>query len=267
MKPRASEIGAKNICARQRARRAPCRPFAACRGNVFLVKPAGMDSETFIRWALDDARTVEERYTTELLVEQGVSWWNSRHQIYKHEGYEARRESQRQRALNPAYEPRYSEESLRKTSEMLPGMKSWSCFCGYEERPVRDLKVLAFLTNLENLQIHHVEVTDVSVLPRLPRLSILRFCAPNATICVRSPAAPSCVELVLGWSMHGTGEHWPDVTGLEQLTQLEILSLTGNLLAFSAASPGRRCGVPRSNASRCPPAVCAICRSCPPANF
>jgi len=61
-----------------------------------LVKPSGMDSEAFIRWALDKARTVEERYTTELLVEQGVSWWNSRRQIYQREGYEARRERQRQ---------------------------------------------------------------------------------------------------------------------------------------------------------------------------
>jgi hypothetical protein len=191
-----------------------------------------MDSEAFIRWALDDARTVEERYTTEILVEQGVSWWNSRHKIYIHESWEERRERQRQRLLNPAYEPRYSEDSLRKTAEVLPEFKSWSCHCGYEERPLRDLKVLAFLTNLEDLRINHVEVTDVSVLVRLPRLNILHF---SSTKCDDLRPIARCAqlrELVLGWSMHGTGEHWPEVTGLEQLTQLETLSLIGNLLAF-----------------------------------
>ena len=191
-----------------------------------------MDSEDFIRWALDTARTLEERYTTELLVEQGVSWWNSRRKIYIHEDYETRHERQRQRALNPAYEPRYSEESLRKAAEMFPETKSWSCHCGYEERPIRDLKVLGFLTNLENLNINHVEVTDVSVLAQLPRLSILHF---SSTKCEDLRPIGRCAnlrELVLGWSIHGTGEHWPEVTGLEQLAQLETLSLTGNLLAF-----------------------------------
>lgn len=54
-----------------------------------------MDQAAFIRWALDDARTVEERYTTELVVEQGVSWWNSRHKIYKSLSLDQRMERDR----------------------------------------------------------------------------------------------------------------------------------------------------------------------------
>src|SRR3954463_13226457 len=42
------------------------------------------DPEVFIRWALDDARTLEERYTTELLIERLEDWYNAVHQTGKH---------------------------------------------------------------------------------------------------------------------------------------------------------------------------------------
>ena len=37
-----------------------------------------MDTEAFIRWALDDTRTVEDRYTVELLVENGDAFKSCR---------------------------------------------------------------------------------------------------------------------------------------------------------------------------------------------
>jgi hypothetical protein len=41
-----------------------------------------MDAEAFIRWALDDARTLEDRYKIELLVDLGVARWYSKRKIY-----------------------------------------------------------------------------------------------------------------------------------------------------------------------------------------
>ena len=38
-----------------------------------------MNPDAFILWALDEARTVEERFTLELLVEQGVNYWSAQH--------------------------------------------------------------------------------------------------------------------------------------------------------------------------------------------
>ena len=101
-----------------------------------------MDTESFVRWALDDARTLEERYTTELLVDDCVRTWRYKHKIYNQDPIDARIERERQRALNPAYQPTYSEESLRRTSEVLPELKYWHYFCGHDQRPIRDLKVL-----------------------------------------------------------------------------------------------------------------------------
>lgn len=193
-----------------------------------------MESETFIRWALDGARTVEERYVVELLVEQGVSWWNSRHKIYRHESIDQTIERKRQRALNPAYEPRYSEESVRKAAEEFPRFTSWTFWGGMDERPVRDLAALRFLPNLEQLHVNGGEVTDLDVLAGLPKLRQLYFVS---TKCEDYRPLARCRQLrdlqLTHWRTYFKNAiMWPDFTGLEQLDQLEYLLLEGNLLAF-----------------------------------
>ena len=73
-----------------------------------------MNAEAFIQWALDPARTVEERFTLELIVEQGLSYWDAQHQTHTPIDWDARRERERQRSLNPAYQPKFSERDVRR---------------------------------------------------------------------------------------------------------------------------------------------------------
>ena len=208
-----------------------------------------MDSEAFIRWALDDARTVEERYTTELLVEMGVNWWNSRHKIYNHISLDRQIEMKRQRALNPAYEPRYSEDSVRKTAEELPRMTTWHFWGGMDERPVRDLSVFRFLPNLESLSASDCEATDLSVLAEFPKLRVLSF---GGRKCEDYRPLSRCAHLreltIVFWrNYYKSCPLWPDFTGLDRLDQLESLTLEGNLLALprGIAWPKVRRGVLR----------------------
>jgi hypothetical protein len=194
-----------------------------------------VDAEAFIRWALDDARTVEERYTVELLVEQGVNWWNSRRKIYNQGSVEERVEKQRQRALNPAYEPEYAEKAVRMAAEMFPEFKNWWHCRSHDDRPIRDLKALAFFTELEELQIHNTEVADLSPLAKMPRLRSLQF---GSSKCEDYRPLARCaslrkLELTLHQQWWQLATHWPDVSGLEKLAQLETLLLQGNLLAFT----------------------------------
>src|ERR1041385_9578369 len=189
-----------------------------------------MDTEAFVRWALDAARTVEERYTTELLVEQGVQWWNTRHEIYRQQSLEQIMERNRQRALNPAYQPRYSEESLRKTAEVGDEMKSWWHSGGLNERPIRDLTVLRFLQNLDAVTVSG-EVSDLGVLTELPRLRTLSVCS---RACEDFRPLARCRQLrelgLIFWRSYlKPTTLWPDLSGLEELVELETLTLEGNL--------------------------------------
>jgi hypothetical protein len=193
-----------------------------------------MNSESFVLWALDDARTVEERFTLELLVEQGVSYWNAQHQTYTPFNWEVRRELERQRSLNPAYLPRVAERDVRRTAECLHLFKTWWNTRSASERQIRDLKAFAFLTELEEFKMS-CEAADVSVFATLPKLRVLHF---GSADCEDLSPLAGCRQLrelglTLGKSGFRVGTHWPNVRGLEQLQQLETLSLSGNLFAFA----------------------------------
>lgn len=107
-----------------------------------------MEVEACIAWTLDPARNLEERYTLELLVERRVGFWNARHKVHVPYSLDESMARSRERKLNPAYDPHYTEENLRKAVEHLAVMEDWH---GASDRPVRSLEPLRFLTSLRPL--------------------------------------------------------------------------------------------------------------------
>ena len=185
-----------------------------------------MDPEAYIRWALDDARTLEERYTTELLVEQAEQTWHALNKTGQHRDWQEGMERKRQRYLNPAYDPHYTEMSVRRAAEIFPRMTQWSIGAGYQERPVRDISVIRFLTALETLSIS-CDIPDISLVAELPALRALSLHSP---LCEDYRPLARCTGLrSLTLSL---GVPWPEVAGIEKLQQLETLVLGGNLLVF-----------------------------------
>jgi hypothetical protein len=191
-----------------------------------------MDTEALIRWAMDDARTVEERYTTELMVERGAQRWNALRKIYTGNDFEEIMERQRQRGLNPAYEPRYSEPALRRAAEAWSHetMKQWMALGGHNDRPIRDIQVFRFLPQLEDVQLRYCEVSDLSPLTELPALRKLdvqsRACADFRPLARCKALRNLHLEFI---------KHWPLVDGLAILPNVETLRLKGNLLVFERA--------------------------------
>lgn len=187
-----------------------------------------MNQEAFISWALDDARTLEERFTVEILIEDVLPRWHGKHQTGFYEGWQARGERDRQRFMNPAYVPGYTEENLRRVAEVLPEYKSWNISAPYQKRPLRDLAVVKFLTGLEELVVGGSEIADLTPVCGLPNLRVLHF---GSSVCEDYRPLARCRQLrTLGISPQMP---WPELAGLEQLQQLEALHLSGNLLAFA----------------------------------
>jgi hypothetical protein len=209
-----------------------------------------MDTEAFIRWSLDDSRTVEERYTVELLVEFGVFRWNAKRRLLRPEPFEETVARSRERELNPAYDPHYSEDAIRKAVEFLAVQQSCSL---NSRRPVRDIAALGFMTALEEVTLTSCfEATDLSPLAELPALRKLALGSPNCALwnshCRDYTPLARCSalrELSLGFNVR-----WPDFTGLGALTQLETLALGGNLLALP---PGLTFPNVRTATLRCMP--------------
>jgi hypothetical protein len=185
-----------------------------------------MNPDAFVRWAMDDARTVEERYGVELLIDRCDGRWHAMHNIPKRYDWELAQELKRQRKLNPAYEPHYTEEVARRITEVFPEVTSWSPPHSYDSRPQRDIKVFRFLPNLADVAVS-AETEDLSPLLALPLLRKLSVSGGEGKDYRILAECRELRMLDLGFSLH-----WPDVTGLEKLTQLEVLNLSGNLLVF-----------------------------------
>ncbi|HEV7401851.1 MAG TPA: hypothetical protein VGO11_02950 [Chthoniobacteraceae bacterium] len=185
------------------------------------------DSEAFIRWALDDARTLEERYTTELLVEDADHMWHLKNNVRHRRTIDQTLARERERFLNPAYQPSYSETSVRHAAEVIAVQREWQLATwAYKDRPARDIAVLRFMPALTKLTIN-TYIADLSLLAELPNLRDLTFTSP---VCEDFRPLARCTwlrRLRLNF-----GVPWPEVAGLETLQQLEFLGLCGNLLVL-----------------------------------
>ena len=185
-----------------------------------------MDTEAFTAWALDPARDTEERYMALLLIERGVSFWHAHHRTGVYSSLQETVAEKRERRLNPAFDPRYTETNARRACEMFPRLTT-GYFGGYGERPLRDLTALRFLDQMESVTISNCEATDLSSLTAMPALTTLSFAS---AFCDDFRALARCKALRnLSLSI---GIRWPEVAGLEALEDLDTLSLGGNLLAF-----------------------------------
>lgn len=186
----------------------------------------GMDVEGFVRWALAKERTVEERFTVERLVEQGHRQWHVRHLTGHYERWEVTAERNRQRQFNPAYQPVYTETSLRRAAEMLAEQKELPNRDGGGDRPMRDWSVLRWLPQLEVVDISG-PVTDLTPLLALPRLRKLSLFSSECEDFRLVAQCRGLRHLSLGFSRPR-----PELAGLGELTELETLGLSGNLLAL-----------------------------------
>ena len=191
-----------------------------------------MDIEAFITWALAEQRTLEEKYTVECLVIDGLRNWHRLQKNYGYDGVEERIRLSREQSLNPAYLPDYSETDLRRATECMPAWKTWRF--GFE-RDLRDISAMVFFPHLEELHFtFHTQVEDWTPLTFLPKLRCLHIGHPgslhNKDTCEDFTPIAQCRtlrELAISFC-----DPWPDFTGIDALDDLEILHLTGNLLAL-----------------------------------
>jgi hypothetical protein len=186
-----------------------------------------LSSDSFLNWACDPRRSLEERYGAELLIEAVEGLWKKKHDIKQEHNYEAERLRRKDRALNPAYEPDYSREDAARAEEVLPELKQLRLWSG-EDRPLRDLSFLRFCPPLETLDTpYFFEIRDWSPLRFQPALTslYLRDRVARDLRILGSLAKLQTLHLFLG-------APWPALAGLEKLENLQTLNFYGNILAL-----------------------------------
>jgi hypothetical protein len=185
-------------------------------------------SASFPAWALDPARTLEERYGTERLIECMLPKLYEDADASWNENYEAARLRHKVRSLNPAYQPGFSVEQVEQVAASLGAAKVLNINQS-DDRPLRDLAFLQFVPQLEELWLASNEITDFSW---LRFSSCLRRLYANSTPArdLRPIGELGRLEHLHIWPKCP----WPDMRGLERLTSLIHFYFSGNKLALRA---------------------------------
>jgi hypothetical protein len=189
-------------------------------------------AEDFYQWTTDPARTSDELYPAEMLVERGWQLYQIKHKLPFHFNWDAIHRLKRERNENPAYRPRIADAHIKATLEMWEEIKEFSDDIG-SMRPIRDLSVLRFFPHIETFALRCSEIADLSNLAglrSLKKFSLSEFMSPLGHALVDlSPLAglPHLTEVTL----HITSP-WPELSALATLPALRTLGYTGNLLAL-----------------------------------
>lgn len=196
----------------------------------------------FSRWALDGARTADERYLIFLMceacrllerlrqpveVQRQTSYRSPRHEFWK-ELY-----------LNPLLMPEFGTADTERAAAMAPYLTKFEQGSGYERRRIGDAgAVLRFFPALEVLELGGCDMKDISfveALPRLRRLQItsgeledlgpLEKCASLRNLSLQFVGASHpCMTPPI---------YWLDARPLGALRELENLAISPNAAVLS----------------------------------
>lgn len=194
-------------------------------------------ADDFYQWTIDPARTSDELFPAELIVERGWMLYRAKHKLpWDFKGWEPIHRLQRERDENPAYRSRIDRKHLEATVEVWADIKEFPDACG-SKRPIRDLSVLRFFPHFESISIHCAEISDLSPvagLAGLRKLKLSEQLSPVGYALVDlSPIAglPKLTEVGLNLD-----SPWPELSPLGTLPALRDLSFEGNILALASLS-------------------------------
>ena len=184
-------------------------------------------SGNFAAWACDPRRTLEERFGAELLIEHTLGLLRDKHGIKVETNYQAEQLRLKERSLDPAHQPDYSREDAGHAEEVLPEFKKF-CLPFHDDRPLRDLSFLRFCPPLEAIELRQTEIRDWS--PLLFQTALTKFDVWRDQV-VRDLRVLGRLTRLQTMHLY-LSVPWPDLRGLENLTELRDLHYNGNVLAF-----------------------------------
>jgi hypothetical protein len=188
--------------------------------------------EVFQQWALDPARTNDELFTVEILLEWGRVVWGWKHQQPKMPDWDKEQAHRKERRLNPAYRPQIKRDYLDATIEIWADIKKFY-YTSWDDRPMRNIEALRFFPHLEEVHMNDAEIADLSPLAELRQLVSLQLHEPlsNGGHVMHDLGAIAGLPALDRLSI-SLRRPWPDVSALAKLPALKSLIFTGNLLAL-----------------------------------
>jgi hypothetical protein len=207
--------------------------------NPCFIPAMTANGEAFMKWALDAERTVEEKFSVQLLLESCAR------DLYP-QGWQVQAKRREARRYNAAWVPDLYPEAVRVAAEKLEEVSGYPVRSD-NDRALRNFEILRFLPNVKDVIIG-ADMTDLEALRHVPGLEKLSVSGAVMDISGLRHV-PHLTQLWVGGlrledyrpvalcrklrSLHVQCSFpWPRIEGWEALVELEELSWTGSALGF-----------------------------------
>jgi len=188
------------------------------------------DPRNFVAWVCDPARTNDELFTVEVIIEQErfSPRWPFRE---RQPDFDDNLTAIKARAANPAYRPALHKDEIEHLARVPGEVTSFSGGSGGCDRPIRDLRALTFFPTVTDVSVGGdlSDLSPLAALPGLERLSIGEYTDLAGGHFLR---LADCGEMrvleYLNLSLHHA---WPDLRALAHWPRLREFRLNGNILA------------------------------------
>ncbi len=201
------------------------------RGDFSYVRNRMKEPQDFIAWACDPARTNDELFTVELLIElmRYRSNWRFKE---RHDSFDIGLAKKKERHLNPAYRPSLLVDEIEELGQHAATVTHFRSGGSYD-RPLRDLHALSFFPALEEIGISHSDVCDFSPLAKLPHLKRLTVMETGTVGGYQAAELEQWGEMRELEYFHLFLRHsWPDLRALAKWPALQEFHFHGNILAL-----------------------------------
>lgn len=190
-------------------------------------------SENFVTWATDPARSADELFTVEILLERIR---NSPHWPFRdrQESFDDHMKTIRARKFDPAYRPALPLDEIEQLQERAATITHFGGAGGASDRPLRDVRALRFFPNLEDISVNSSDVSDLSPLASLKKVKEFSIGEYGDVGGCHPLVFAQCGEMPEVERLRLSLRHaWPDLRAIAKWPALRELYFAGNPLALA----------------------------------
>ena len=189
--------------------------------------------EDFVTWTTDPARSADELFTIELLIELVRNWshWPFRD---RGESFDVRMKRMRARKFDPPYRSALPLDEIEQLQERVATILHFGGIGGASDRPVRDVQALRFFPQLEEIELNSSDVSDLSPLASLKKVKNLSIGEYGDVGGCHPLIFAQCGEMPEVERLRLSLRHaWPDLRAIASWPALREFYFNGNLLALA----------------------------------
>jgi hypothetical protein len=189
--------------------------------------------QDFVTWATDPARSADELFAVEILIE-GMRHFQNWPFRDRREPFDREMQTMKARKFNPAYRPALPLAEIELLQKRAASVFYFGGPSGVSDRPLRDLQALRFFPQLEEIQLDSSDIFDLSPLASLKKVQNFSIGEYGDVGGCHPLVFAQCGEMPEVEHLRLSLRHaWPDLRAIANWPALREFYFNGNLLTLA----------------------------------